>query len=363
MMQTQHNSGMGTAPPAAGGRKPGGGAWVLFLLLGVLLLMVAGIVALLVNGASGSPGGSAARGQGGVPANGTTQPTLRQAARNQAAMQDARAAFVQGDYAKAAGILQTAVSLDARDQELRLLLAQALTGQKDYSQAYKQLEAAIAIGPPAAELHFDAGTIANKAGLVDRALEHYSMAQTANPREPKYPLYLGMIQIKLGQDDAARASLVRAVTLEPELAEGWGTLGEMELKSNALGLARDHFQKAKSFQPTAARWRLGEARVLKRQGDAEGALAILVALDQTDTATKPVADAIAECCGLLDRPLQAAQAYANAATAHPDDAELHYQAALWFKRADDAEMVRKYARRARELGDARAAELLAGLPG
>jgi tetratricopeptide (TPR) repeat protein len=335
---------------------------VLFVLFGVLLLLVGSIVWLLVSGASG-PRGAAVPGSGSDAKGAQAAPNIRELTGNQIVLRDARAAFVQGNYAKAKSLLESAIAVDARDQELRLLMAQALTGLKEPAQAYKQMEAAIAIGPNAPELQFDAGTIANQAGLVERALEHYSMAQSGNPREPKYPLYLGMIQIKLGQDDAARGSLVRAVTLQPELAEAWGTLGEMELKGNALGLALDHFRKAKQHQPNVARWRLGEARVLKRQGDADGALALLTALDDKDKTTKPVLETIAQCCGLLGKPRHAAQAYAKAALAQPDDADLHYQAAVWFKRADDAEMAKKHARRARELGDNRAAELLAGFPG
>ena len=82
------------------------------------------------------------------------------------------------------------------------------------------------------------------AGQNDRAEEHYWMAQVLDAAEPRYPLFLGMMQIKKGDDDAAAASLLRAVKISPELAEGWGTLAELELKKNQNTLAAQHIERA-----------------------------------------------------------------------------------------------------------------------
>lgn len=267
----------------------------------------------------------------------------------------AEQAFREGDYAKAATLLEPLIQADPRAAEPRLLLAQVYCGQQRFPDAYVQIQAAIAATPkptPAA-LEFDAGTIANRAGLIDQAAVHYAAAQAANPRESRYPLYLAMIQIKQGQDSAATASLVRAVNLAPDLAEGWGTLGELELRANTLGLALDHFRKARDLQPALARWRVGEARVLKRQGDAEAAATILTALDERDRFHPDTLALLAECFGFLSRPRAAAEAYAAAAITRagsPDEGPFHRQAATWFDRAGDPEIAQKHARRADELG-------------
>lgn len=264
-------------------------------------------------------------------------------------------AFREGDYARAAALLEPLVAADPKAEDPRLLLAQVYCGLKRYPDAHQQVEAVLAqAGPSApAALRFDAGTIANQAGAVERAAEHYAAAQAADPREPRYPLYLAMIQIKLGQDGPAMASLVRAVNLAPDLAEGWGTLGELELRSGSLGLALDHLRKARVLQPGSARWRLGEAKVLKRQGDPEAAAAIIVALDPADRQTRDALAQLGECMGLLGRPRIAAEAYAEAAAARAgsaDEAEFHAKAAEWFERAGDADLAGKHARRAAELG-------------
>lgn len=264
-------------------------------------------------------------------------------------------AFREGDYARAAALIEPLVAADPKAEEPRLLLAQVYCGLKRYPDAHQQMEAVLAQAGPSAPpaLRFDAGTIANQAGAVERAAEHYAAAQTADPREPRYPLYLAMIQIKLGQDGPAMASLVRAVNLAPDLAEGWGTLGELELRTGSLGLALDHLRKARVLQPASARWRLGEAKVLKRQGDPEAAAAIILALEPADRQTRDALAQLGECMGLLGRPRIAAEAYAEAAAARAgsvDEAEFHAKAAEWFERAGDADLAGKHARRAAELG-------------
>src|SRR5690606_30382505 len=133
--------------------------------------------------------------------------------------------------------------------------------------AYEQFVAAMAIADGDAALHFEAGTVANTAGLTDRAYEHYYRAQMMAPNEPKYPLYLAMIQIKQDERTAAMASLVRAVTLNEDLAEAWGTLAELELAENMLGLAQQHIEKARALQPESEKWKIAEAKILKRNNE------------------------------------------------------------------------------------------------
>ncbi|MGD9690329.1 MAG: tetratricopeptide repeat protein [Phycisphaerales bacterium] len=343
-MNTDDTSGAkgmsGTQP--AGGM---GGAVPLFVMLGVLLALVGGILLLLIRGAAGGGANSASAGTTeGSPA----------AAAYRWRVEKAHEAFVQGEYVHARGLLEELIAERPEEAELRLLMTQVECGLRDFAGAYKHIEAAIAIGPASPELHFDAGTIANSAGLTDRALEHYSMAQQAAPKEPRYPLYLAMIQVKLGQDGPAMASLVRAVNLAPDLAEAWGTMGELELKGNSLGLALDHLRKAKALQPLVARWRIGEARVLKRQGAVEEAAGLLAALDDADRWRLDVLETLGECFGLLGKPGEAAAQYARAAEGRAgsaDEGSLHARAAEWFARAGDEDRAAKHRRRARDLGE------------
>src|SRR5262245_26942886 len=170
---------------------------------------------------------------GGIPGNSFagTKPTGRGASLDKL-LEDANIAMGQQEYLRAESILARAVESFPEEQRAHLQYAQALVTRKKFRDAYAQYAAAIALTPaPEGTVNaavgdpkrqFEAGTVANEAGLVERAEEHYAMAQGADPAEPRYPLYLAMVQIKLGKDSAAMVALVRATKLNPDLAVAWG---------------------------------------------------------------------------------------------------------------------------------------------
>lgn len=282
-----------------------------------------------------------------------------------------------GKFAEASTILSKLAKQAPTDRAVRLAYAQALLGQKRYEEALPQFDAAIALSssaansttattpqtrdPVLAQLHFEAGTCANAAGQIDKAREHYQTAQALDPSEPRYPVFLAMIQIRAGDDVAAMASLVRSIKLNPDLAEAWGTMAELELKSNRLALAQQHLEKAVKLQPEVSRWRIVEARILNRQGDPERAATILQALPPGELAAKSVMGLLAESFGMMKKPGDAAMMYERAYAQTPNEPELAYLAATWYQRAGQPAKARAHAMTASTLGYAPAKELLAGL--
>lgn len=284
-----------------------------------------------------------------------------------AALRQARIALDSGDNRAALATLQRAVERWPRDRELRLRLAEALVAAKDFAAAYPHSKAAIDLtaGGPAAELaalHFDAGTIANAAGLSDEALSHYLLAQKADPANPRIALYLGMVHAKRGDESAATASLLTAIGLDPTLAEAWGTLAELSLKADHPGMAADQAARARTLQPDALRWRLVEARALKRNNQPEKAAMLLVGLAPRERATPAALELLADCYGMLGKADQAAALGAQATLDRPDDAAVWYIAALWAQRAGNMTDAARLARQADTLGDPRARDLLSRLP-
>jgi predicted Zn-dependent protease len=277
-------------------------------------------------------------------------------------------------FAQAVTILSKLAESNPQDQSVHRAYGQALIGLKEYKQAYEQYEAAVSLIPAgatkqiaqgadsaSAQLHFEAGTCAMLAGQIDRAIEHYSMAQTADPREPKYPLYLAMVQVRKGEpeaDSAATANLLRAAKLNPDLAEAWGTLAELELRKDQRDLASQHITEARKLQPAVAKWRLVEAKILNRKGEPEQAAALLLALDESQRYQAGVLTVLGESCGLMRKPADAAKMYADAFSASSNgadgqpNAEFAYQAALWSERAGDKAEAAKFATTASMLGHA-----------
>ena len=267
----------------------------------------------------------------------------------------------QGELGKANAVLAGAVREYADEQALRLEYATLLVEHRQTDAAYEQYVAALAIGPRALEIEFAAGTVANMAGKPDRALEHYQAAQTADKTNPTYALYLAQIQLKLDQADAAKASLLRAANLDPNLAGAWGTLAEVALRENNISLALQHVAKARKLEPVSLAWRLVECRALARSGDPAKGVDLLVGLPDAQRFQSAVLQQIGECYGLLSHPADAAAVYAKASDASPANADLAYETARWFERAKDTPKAKKFAERAAGLGNKPAAELVTRL--
>lgn len=249
---------------------------VLAVLAVVLGLMVTGLVTVARR-----PGAGAAKGP----------VTVRRDDAAQRALDSARNLVTQGEYGQALALLEGVLPLFKNDQDLRLVQAQALIGAKRFAEAYEAMRTAIDIGPALPQLHFDAGTVANSAGLLDKAEYHYSLAQKEDPGNAAYPLYLAMIQIKKEQPAQATASLLRVIKLDESIAEAWGTLAELQLKEGRPGVAGPQFGKAMKLQPSVARWRIGAARAALAENDRERAEAILAGLTEAQR-KEPAAQAV-----------------------------------------------------------------------
>ncbi|MCK6476429.1 MAG: hypothetical protein L6Q35_06325 [Phycisphaerales bacterium] len=277
-----------------------------------------------------------------------------------AILDSARTLSTEGDHVKAEAILSEAVRQYGENQELRLALAGEYLELKKPEQAYDQYVSALAIGPREPRIEFTAGTIANTIGRLDQAVQHYASAQAADATNADYPLYLGQVQAKLGQNDAAKASLLRAAKLNEDRAIIWGTLGDIALRENNSNLAAQHAARARELDPSNVVYRLIEARALNRLGRPDESLELLVAMPDPDRRVPEVMRLMSDCYGLLKRPRDAALLYAAASDEKPEDGVLAQQAADWFKKAGDEAKAREYQERA---SNAPAAESAAPAPG
>jgi predicted Zn-dependent protease len=310
----------------------------LFMLGGVLLVWKAG------------PSSAAA-----APGSGSSAPAHQAIA---AVLESARALQTGSQWAKAETILRQAAMQFPEDQEIRIALAETLLAMKRPADAYDQYEKALAIGPRDAKLEFAAGQIASTAGLTDRAETHFAMAQTADPRNASYALMLGLTQRKQGGVEAAKASLLRAVNLDPESAYAWGALADISLAENNVNLCLQHIDRARKLQPESKEWRLIEARAMKRKGEPEKALMILTPLDRSQKREPQVVRLIAECFGMLNRHGDAAEAYGDASLAEPTSPELAYEAAAAYERAGNIAKALEFGKRSKLLGSEPGAKLM-----
>lgn len=264
---------------------------------------------------------------------------------------------------QAEAILRAAIEKHPNAAELRIQLGEALYDLDRTRDAYEQYNEALGLKPDSAELQFAAGTYASMSGLIDRAAQHYNVAQALDRANPKYPLYLAQIQRKLGQIEEAQSNLVRVVNLAPDIAIAWGSLADIALTENNLTMANHYLGKALELEPASPNWRLIRARLLRRENKPEEAAILLQAIaEDLENPDPMVLREQALCMGLLGRKEEAAALYDRAVEiGHPDPAtlaELNYEAALWHERLGDDERAATYARRAADLGEPRAADVV-----
>lgn len=301
----------------------------------------------------------------------------------QAFLDRAGEAIRNSSWGEAEAVLREAVAIYDRDQEIRLQLADVLRSRasaaswhgesddtvstdvvrrrKDSAEAYEQILAALDIGPRTPEIEFRAGLLASEAEQRARAIEHFYAARAGNMRSGEYALYLAQAQLGDGRIVDAKVSLLAAVNLDPENAVAWGTLGEIYLRENKPSIAIENLRRAREIQPGVTLWRLVEARALKRMGQDEEALQLLIALPPQEQRDPPVLSLIAECYSLLGRPQEAAERYGAASDSRPTDAALAVEAARWFIRTGQEGRARRYAERAALLGSDDGQEVLASL--
>jgi tetratricopeptide (TPR) repeat protein len=92
-------------------------------------------------------------------------------------------------------------------------------------------------------------------------------AQTFNPRDPRWPYYLGHLYKLKGDGANSNAAFRRALELQPNDVPTLVWVGEGDLDENKPDEARGHFEKALSLQPqsVAAQYGLGRAALAKQE--------------------------------------------------------------------------------------------------
>jgi superkiller protein 3 len=253
-------------------------------------------------------------------------------------------------YAEAEALYKEVLSSHPEAQAVHIEYARFLGGQKRPIEAYRQYKSAIAIGPVEPEVQLEAGTAANMAGQPEQAVEHYSAAQTASPTDYRAPLFLGQVLIKLKRTDEAKTALLRSAELKPDVsAPAWATLAQVALDENKPSVALNYITHAREVDPKSTVYRVLNARALKRTGDAQGALDLLIGLSEAEKHEPGVMQVMAECFGMLQRPTDAAKMYLDASEAEPTKGEWAFQAAVWLERAGDKQKALTYAQRAATL--------------
>jgi tetratricopeptide (TPR) repeat protein len=164
----------------------------------------------------------------------------------------ARVQLVTGDRDAAVATLTQVRRQDARNSEARLMLAQLALARDDAKEAATLVTEAVSGAERVSETHNAAGLMYLTTARYDSAIEHFLAGAAADPSDANLALNLARAQLALQQNEAARVSLQRALSLRANWlpAEGAMAFLELETGNSAAALKRvDALRTARPHDP------------------------------------------------------------------------------------------------------------------
>ena len=180
----------------------------------------------------------------------TIEPALRQDPQNPRVLQVAgEVALAKGDLARATGYYEKAAAADKGNVRLRTRLAQARLAGGDTNQGFKELESASAIdsGQYQADIALILAHVRRRE--YDQAL---AAAATLEKKQPENPLTYdlkGRIYLLKRDQNAARASFEKALTLKADYVPAVRNLAAMDLADKQPGAGRKRFDEVLAKAP------------------------------------------------------------------------------------------------------------------
>lgn len=159
----------------------------------------------------------------------------------------------------------------------------------DWARAGEYFQQAVETDPTAPDLYYWLGEAQRRNGQIGAALNAYNQAIRASPAFA--PAFLGRARAALAgsapKPEDARKDLQTALTLDPNLAEAYLELAQLELGEERYEAALQNLERAAELLPDSPLVYEYRARVQLAQGDAEAALADAQRANQLDLTLLP----------------------------------------------------------------------------
>ncbi len=187
-----------------------------------------------------------------------------------------------GEFAEAVPYLREAAAADARNLELRLVLAHSCLWSRQNQCVLDVYHEMLALDPNSAEAYMLAGEALD--GLKDRAgaIQQYRAAIRANPKEPGVHWNLGYLLWSQSQFKEAAAEFQEELTINPDDPQSMTYLADAEIHSNQYDAARQLLEKAGQINPKLALTHLDLGIVYGDEERREDALRELKLAEQLD---------------------------------------------------------------------------------
>src|SRR5690606_10009329 len=129
---------------------------------------------------------------------------------------------------------------------------------------------------------------AQMAGLPEQALEHYRAAQRLDPNAPKPPFFAAQLLVEMGRMDEAKAALEHCLDLDPDEPMAHASMANLLAARGEFERALAHIGEARAIDAATIAYRLIEASIHRRAGDAQRSLELLAPLSERERAREIV---------------------------------------------------------------------------
>jgi Flp pilus assembly protein TadD len=183
------------------------------------------------------------------------------------------------DWTAAAAALSRATELVPRDPELALALATSLEQAQQFDRALEELQRLSARHPDRTDIAVASGRVLAELGRLDPAEQTYRAVLARHPRNGDAAYELGLLLERSGRHGELRDLLAdpRLAAMPDQQRRFLQALVAIDDEQPAL--AREHLDAA-TPERSPVRWHRLQAKVSDRLGDADGAFAAAVAMNQ-----------------------------------------------------------------------------------
>lgn len=311
--------------------------------------MIGALTACGGNGGDQAANEATSGGSAAAPARATSKEPPPTAAQISAAL-DAANEYLSADHFTEAELIVLKLierapdNLSAQEMLGQLRVRQGIAaqeaGQREiaarfFQQADEAYRRIVEMDPTNAGLRQSAGEIALLAGRSERALELFREAESLDPENPKHPLYAAQMLTQMKRYDEARLAIERVITLDFDEPYAYATLAAIELEEGNFDLALEAIREARLISPQELGFRVIEAKVLRRSGQPEAALALLVPLKGELATDETVVHELAASHTALGQHTAAAAVWAARCRAVPGEWRSALRAAESYLAAGD----------------------------
>lgn len=162
---------------------------------------------------------------------------------------DAQAAYEREEYARAEQLYVDVVSLDPKNADAYLGLADVAMAQKNYPNAREALQFVLKLRSSSDGAYSRLGHIASEEGKLAEAEADLLQSVALNAKVACTQFDLGVVEEQLGNQDRAAAALREAVMLEPANPKYLDGILEYALRQQNRTLAEENLARLREANP------------------------------------------------------------------------------------------------------------------